>query len=168
MSIMGLYSRIRKKRKYSSFKETKITPEPDLIKGIFAADAPNEKWHTDVTEFNLRGDKIYLSPIIDGFNGEVISYNLSRSPSLKQIKTMLESALSDQKTIINLILHSDQSWQYQHHSYKQWLRNKDIKQNMSRKGNCLDNAMMESFFGSLKCEMFLVWKTAFRTYLNLN
>ena len=62
--------------------------------------------------------------------------------------TMLESALSDQKTIINLILHSDQSWQYQHHSYKQWLRNKDIKQNMSRKGNCIDNAMMESFLES--------------------
>ena len=69
MSIMGLYSRIRKKRMYSSFKESKITAEPDLIKGIFAADAPNEKWHTDVTEFNLRGEKIYLSPIIDGFNG---------------------------------------------------------------------------------------------------
>lgn len=117
MSIMGLYSRIQKKRKQSSFKETKITPEPDLIKGIFAADAPIEKWYTDVTEFNLRGEKIYLSPIIDGFNEEVICYNLSRSPNLKQIMTMLESALSDQKTIIDLILHSDQSWQYQHHSY---------------------------------------------------
>ncbi len=162
MSIMGLYSRIRKKRKYSSFKETKITPEPDLIKRDFVAMTPNEKWYTDVTEFNLRGEKIYLSPIIDGFNGEVISYNLSKSPNLNQTMSMLESALSDQKNISNLIIHSDQGWQYQHHSYKQWLRNKDIKQSMSRKGNCLDNAMMESFFGILKCEMFYGMEKSFK------
>lgn len=165
MSVMGLYSKIRKKRKYSSYKHSKIEPEPNMIQRDFLAESPNEKWYTDVTEFNLRGEKLYLSPIIDGFNGEVISFNISRSPNLKQTIKMLNDALENKISLIGLILHSDQGWQYQHHSYKQVLKMNSIKQSMSRKGNCLDNAMMESFFGTLKCEMFYGME---KTYSNIS
>lgn len=158
---------ITRKLKYSSFKETKITPEPDLIQRNFCALHPNIKWYTDVTEFNIRGEKLYLSPLLDGFNGEIISFNLSRNPYLKQTMSLLEDALSYNKKIRNLIIHSDQGWQYKHYSYKQWLRNKDIRHSMSRKGNCLDNAMMESFFGILKCEMFYSMENTFKNIVGL-
>ena len=94
-----------------------------------------------------------MSPILDGFNGEVISYNTSKSPNLEQINNMLNKAF-DGRSLEGLIFHSDQGWQYQHQSYQQRLKNKGIKQSMSRKGNSMDNGMMENFFGLLKTEMF--------------
>ena len=115
--------------------------------------SPNQKWYTDVTEFNLRGEKWYLSPILDEYNGEIISYNTSKSPNLEQINDMLDKAF-DGKNLEGLIFHSDQGWQYQHQSYQQRLKNNGIKQSMSRKGNSMDNGMMENFFGLLKTEMF--------------
>ncbi|MDF9835532.1 putative transposase, partial [Breznakia sp. PF5-3] len=96
----------------------------------------------------------YLSPILDGFNGEVVSFNLSISPNLKQIKEMLKDAFERNPVVTGLIFHSDQGWQYQHFSYIHELKEKGIQQSMSRKGNSMDNGMMESFFGILKSEMF--------------
>ena len=119
----------------------------------FKADQPNQKWVTDVTEFALFGIKLYLSPIIDLYNGEVISYNLSRHPNLNQVTDMLEKAFSKIPDNTNLILHSDQGWQYQHKHYQKMLKEKGIRQSMSRKGNCLDNACAENFFGLLKTEL---------------
>ena len=109
----------------------------------------NEKWYTDVTEFNLRGEKCYLSPILDGFNGEVISYNTSKSPNLEQINDMINKAFDENNNLEGLIFHSNQGWQYQHQSYQQTLKNKGIKQSMSKKGNSMDNGMIENFFDIL-------------------
>ena len=153
MIKLGLKPLKRNKRKYSSYKGTVGKIANNLINREFEADRPNEKWYTDVTEFNLRGEKVYLSPILDGFNQEVISYNVSKSPNLEQINDMLNKAF-DNKELVGLIFHSDQGWQYQHESYQQRLKNKDTKQSMSRKGNSMDNGLMENFFGILKTEMF--------------
>ena len=130
----------------------------NLLERDFKADQPNQKWVTDVTEFALFGIKLYLSPIIDLYNGEVISYNLSRHPNLNQVTDMLEKAFSKIPDNTNLILHSDQGWQYQHKHYQKMLKEKGIRQSMSRKGNCLDNACAENFFGLLKTELLYLQK----------
>lgn len=153
MSKLNLVPIVRKKRKYSSYKGTVGKIADNLIERNFDAEAPQEKWYTDVTEFNLRGNKLYLSPILDGFNQEIISYNISTSPNLEQINDMLNKAF-DNRNLEGLIFHSDQGWQYQHQSYQQRLKNKGIRQSMSRKGNSMDNGLMENFFGILKSEMF--------------
>ena len=162
MVKLGLKPLKRNKRKYSSYKGTVGKIADNLIERNFNAEKPNQKWYTDVTEFNLRGEKCYLSPILDGFNGEVISYNTSKSPNLEQINDMLNKAF-DGKNLEGLILHSDQGWQYQHQSYQQRLKNKGIKQSMSRKGNSMDNGMMENFFGILKTEMFYDQEDNYKT-----
>lgn len=112
-----------------------------------------QKWVTDVTEFALFGIKLYLSPIIDLYNGEVVAYNLSYHPTLSQVTDMLNKAFAKIPDNSNLILHSDQGWQYQHKYYQKMLKDKEIRQSMSRKGNCLDNACAENFFGLLKTEL---------------
>ena len=153
MAKLGLKPLKRNKRRYSSYKGTIGKIADNLIERDFNAEKPNQKWYTDVTEFNLRGEKCYLSPILDGYNGEIISYNTSKSPNLEQINDMLNKAFDGRK-LEGLIFHSDQGWQYQHESYQQRLKNNGIKQSMSRKGNSMDNGMMENFFGLLKTEMF--------------
>ena len=162
MVKLGLKPLKRNKRKYSSYKGTVGKIADNLIERNFGADKPNEKWYTDVTEFNLRGEKCYLSPILDGYNSEVISYNTSNSPNLEQINDMLNKAFGN-KNLEGLIFHSDQGWQYQHQSYQQRLKNKGIKQSMSRKGNSMDNGMMENFFGILKTEMFYGQEESYQT-----
>ena len=129
---------------------------PNIIARDFSADAPNRKWATDVTQINIGSVKLYLSPILDMFNGEIISYNISRSPNLEQVYDMLDKAFAKFGNLDGLILHSDQGWQYQHFSYRQRLAEHHIMQSMSRKGNCLDNAMAENFFGIMKSELLYV------------
>ena len=163
MVKLGLKPLKRNKRKYSSYKGTVGKIADNLIKRNFTANKPNEKWYTDVTEFNLRGEKCYLSSILDGFNGEIISYNTSKSPNLAQIDDMLNKAFKKVGNLEGLIFHSDQGWQYQHQSYQQRLKNNGIKQSMSRKGNSMDNGMMENFFGLLKTEMFYDQENCYET-----
>lgn len=162
MVKLGLKPLKRNKRKYSSYKGTVGKIANNMIKRDFVSNEPNKKWYTDVTEFNLRGEKIYLSPILDGYNGEIISYNTSKSPNLEQINDMLNKAFEG-RNLDGLILHSDQGWQYQHQCYQQRLKNKGIKQSMSRKGNSMDNGMMENFFGLLKTEMFYDQEDKYKT-----
>lgn len=152
MHEMGIFCRVRMK-KYNSYKGDVGKIAPNLLERDFKADKPNQKWATDVTEFALFGRKVYLSPIIDLYNGEVVSYNISSSPSFVQITDMLEKAFGRIPENTNLILHSDQGWQYQMKQYQKMLKNKGIRQSMSRKGNCLDNACAENFFGLLKTEL---------------
>lgn len=104
-----------------------------------------------------------MSPILDGYNQEVISYNISKSPNLEQINDMLNKAFDKNDNLDGLIFHSDQGWQYQHNSYQQRLKNKRIRQSMSRKGNSMDNGMMENFFGILKTEMFYDQENKYET-----
>lgn len=157
MKILGLKSIIRVK-KYRSYRGEQGRIAPNILKRNFKADQPNKKWATDVTEFNVSGNKLYLSPIIDLFNGEIISYNISERPVFAQITDMLKKGLKKIKNTENIILHSDQGWQYQMKAYQMLLKEKGIVQSMSRKGNCLDNAVIENFFGTLKSEMFYTRK----------
>ena len=157
MRKMGIFCRVRM-HKYNSYKGDVGKIAPNLLERNFKADKPNQKWVTDVTEFALFGIKLYLSPIIDLYNGEVVAYNLSRHPNLAQTTDMLEKAFAKIPDNTNLILHSDQGWQYQHFGYRQRLEKRNIIQSMSRKGNCLDNAMAENFFGIMKSELLYAEK----------
>ncbi|WP_315336448.1 IS3 family transposase [Fusobacterium pseudoperiodonticum] len=163
MKKFNLQSIIRKKRKYSSYKGQIGKIADNHIKRNFEATAPNQKWFTDVTEFNLRGEKLYLSPILDAYGRYIVSYDISRSANLEQINHMLSLAFKENENYENLIFHSDQGWQYQHYSYQEKLKEKKITQSMSRKGNSLDNGLMECFFGLLKLEMFYEQEEKYKT-----
>ena len=156
MKQLGLISIVHPKRKYNSYKGTVGKVAKNILKRDFNATKPNEKWVTDITEFKVHNEKLYLSPIVDLFNGEVVSYNISRRPMFNQVIDMIEKAFSKIPNNTKLILHSDQGWQYQMKQYQELLKNKGIIQSMSRKGNCLDNACAENFFGILKSELFYV------------
>lgn len=140
-------------KKYRSYKGEVGKVAPNLLERNFEAQKPNQKWVTDVTEFHLFGKKIYLAPILDLYSRDIVSYSISDKPILPMIKEMLETAFSKIPNNTNVILHSDQGWQYQHKSYRSMLLEKGIQQSMSRKGNPLDNAVIENFFGLLKSEL---------------
>ena len=164
MKLLGLSSQIRRKRKYSSYQGEVGKKADNLIQRQFEAANPMEKCYTDVTEFAIPNSthKLYLSPVLDGFNSEIIAYNLSTSPNLEQVKSMLDQSFTEEH-YENTILHSDQGWQYQHQYYHQFLEDKGIQPSMSRKGNSPDNGMMESFFGILKSEMFYGYEKTFHS-----
>tara|TARA_R110001592_G_scaffold249044_1_gene511469 strand:+ start:187 stop:1020 length:834 start_codon:yes stop_codon:yes gene_type:complete len=157
MKLLGLKSVIRIK-KYKSYKGEQGKIAPNILERNFKALAPNKKWATDITEFNVAGKKLYLSPIIDLFNQEIISYELTERPVFNQVTQMLQKAFKTIPNNTHLILHSDQGWQYQMKQYQYLLKQKGITQSMSRKGNCLDNAIIENFFGILKSELFYTMK----------
>lgn len=152
MRQLGLFCLVRMKR-YNSYKGEIGTVAENLLQRNFKATKPCEKWVTDVTEFALFGQKLYLSPILDLYNGEIVSYNISTHPNFAQITDMLQQAFQKIPQDTNLILHSDQGWLYQLKPYQRMLREKGIRQSMSRKGNCWDNAVIENFFGLLKSEL---------------
>ena len=152
MKELGLVCRVRMK-KYHSYKGEVGRIAPNLLNRDFHAEKPNQKWVTDVTEFSLFGEKVYLSPILDLCISDLVSYTISDRPILSMVTSMLDKAFEKIPEGTNLILHSDQGWQYQHKQYQRMLRDKGIRQSMSRKGNCLDNAVIENFFGLLKSEL---------------
>ncbi|HEK2791961.1 TPA: IS3 family transposase [Proteus mirabilis] len=153
MQVQGLKSIVRPK-KYRSYKGLLGRIADNHLERNFNASRPNEKWVTDVTEFKVKGEKLYLSPILDLFNQEIISYQIARRPHYNMIEQMLTQAFSKLTQGGELILHSDQGWQYQMSCYHNSLKKQGIIQSMSRKGNCLDNAVIENFFGILKTECF--------------
>ena len=157
MKEEGLTSLVRMKR-YRSYKGEVGRVAPDLLQRNFRAAKPQQKWVTDVTEFSLYGQKLYLSPILDLFNGEIVSFTLSDRPTLQPVLDMLKQAFKALPQDANLIFHSDQGWQYQHKEFQRILRLKGAQQSMSRKGNCLDNSMMERFFAVLKSELLYLQK----------
>ena len=157
MVELGLRGK-RKKVKYKSYKGEIGKIAPNIIDRDFVATAPNQKWTTDVTEVKIKDRKIYLSPILDMFNGEIISYSISYSPNQHMVMTMLNKAFKKISIPAGLILHSDQGVHDQHQRYQKTLIDKNIVQSMSRKGNCLDNAMMENFFGLMKSELLYLQK----------
>ena len=176
MSKMGLYARTPK-AKYKSYKGDmngtvknilldKVVDEANhktYYERNFKTERCNEIWSTDVSEFHIAAGKLYLSPILDLHNREIVSYNISTSPNYEQIKDMLAKAFNKYKDLKGLILTSDQGWQYQMQEYHNALEEKGIIQSMSRKGNCLDNSPMENFFGKMKNEMFFGYEYTFNT-----
>ena len=141
-----------RRKKYRSYRGEVGKIAANILQRQFHAEAPNQKWVTDVTEFKIAGKRQYLSPIIDLFNGEVVSYTLKDSPALPLIREMLDQALATLPEGVKPLIHSDQGWQYQHISYRKTLESHGLTQSMSRKANCLDNAMAENFFGHFKEE----------------
>ncbi|MEI8199821.1 MAG: IS3 family transposase [Eubacteriales bacterium] len=137
-------------KKYRSYKGEIGKIAPNLLNRDFQAERPNQKWTTDITEFSLFSRKLYLSPVLDLYNGEIVSYEILEHPVLQQVTTMLKKAFDKIPDNTLLIFHSDQGWQYQHKTYQKMLSDKGIRQSMSRKGNCLDNSVMENFFGLLR------------------
>ena len=152
MQQMSLKAK-RKKLHYHSYKGELGKIAPNVLNRDFKTTAPDQKWTTDVTQVRIKDKKLYLSPILDMFNGEIITSVISNSPNLQMVMTMLDRAFKKRNIQGDLILHSDQGWQYQHTRYQKALENRHITQSMSRKGNCLDNAMMENFFGIMKNEL---------------
>ena len=154
MKQLSLKGKQRKNDKYHSYKGTVGKVADNLLKRDFYAEKPFEKITTDITQFNVCDEKVYLSPVLDLFNNEVISYSISTSPNLEQVREMLNGLFAKLPADATPIFHSDQGWQYQHNEYQRLLTEHNITQSMSRKGNCMDNGAMENFFGRLKVEMF--------------
>ena len=173
MQEMNLKSKVRKVR-YLSYRGEVGKTAPNILNRDFKAARPNQKWATDVTEFKVADRKAYLSPIMDMFNGEIVAYTISDRPDLKMVMDMMSTAKRKVKSTNGVILHSDQGWHYQHMKYQQRLKRYGIIQSMSRKGNCLDNAVMENFFGIMKSELLYlqqfsdmeVFKCELRKYIN--
>lgn len=153
MQVIGLKSLVRSK-KYRSYRGGERVEVGNVLARQFHAHEPNHKWVTDVTEFNVRGEKLYLSPVMDLYNGEIVAYEMQRQPNFGLVKSMLAKALGKLGAHEAPLLHSDQGWPYQMRDYRRQLNERGITQSMSRKGNCLDKAAMESFFGTLKSEFF--------------
>jgi len=157
MQQLQLKSCIRRK-KYNSYKGRYGKAAGNILSRQFSATRPNQKWVTDVTEFRIGGEKLYLSPVLDLYNGEIIAYQMEQRPHLSMVDDMLLKALSTLNEGEHPLLHSDQGWQYQMVHYQKRLEKAGLKQSMSRKGNCLDNAVIESFFGTLKSECLYLEK----------
>ena len=153
MTQLGIKSTVRPKR-YRSYQGSVGKAAPNVLERHFGAKAPNQKWVTDVTEFKIKGERVYLSPILDLYNGEIISYEIADRPQISMVMQMLQSAFKRLSKGDRPLLHSDQGWQYQMGFYQEALKEQGITQSMSRKGNCLDYAVMENWFGIMKSEFF--------------
>lgn len=153
MREMNLQGKQRRS-KYRSYKGEVGSIAPNILNRDFKTTQPYKKLVTDVTEFAICDEKIYLSPVMDLYNKEILSYSVSRKPSFAQTREMLTGLFEVLPKDAKPLLHSDQGWQYQMKEYQRLLREHNITQSMSRKGNCLDNSCMENFFGRLKVEMF--------------
>ncbi len=150
LNIQGKYPKV----KYKSYKGEVGTVAPNILNREFESNTPYEKITTDVTEFSVCGEKVYLSPTMDLYNREILSYSISLSANFWQTREMLNNLFLRLPATAKPLLHSDQGWQYQMKEYQRMLREHNIIQSMSRKGNCLDNSPMENFFGRLKVEMY--------------
>jgi transposase InsO family protein len=147
-----------RKKKYYSYKGERGKIAPNVLQRDFSTTAVNQKWATDICEFSISGQKKYFSPIMDLYTQEIISFTISDSPNLLMVTDMLKRAFKVLPDNVELIIHSDQGWHYQHLTYQEMLKGRGIIQSMSRKGNCLDNAVIENFFGILKSELVYLQK----------
>lgn len=161
MQEMGLRAKV-KGRKYNSYKGEVGKKAPNVLARHFKADKPNQKWTTDISQVTIHDRKLYISPIQDLYNGEIVTCAISNSPNMKLVLRMANKAIKKFDSVEGLIMHSDQGWQYQHQDYQNLLKTNGITQSMSHKGNCYDNAAMESFFGIMKNELLYSqeWKSA--------
>ncbi len=165
MKALGLQCLVRKK-KYRSYEGEVGKAAPNTLDRKFMASKPNQKWVTDVTEFKIAGQKLYLSAMLDLFNREIITYTLHTKPSFDLVETMLLQGVERLREGDDLLLHSDQGWHYRMPKYRRILKDHHITQSMSRKGNCYDNAVMENFFGIMKSEF--LYRETFRNLKEFN
>jgi putative transposase len=158
MRQLGLHCPVRRRRRYVSYRGEVGKTAPNVLDRKFDAEAPNQKWVTDVTEFRLGDRKLYLSPVMDLFDHQIIAYTIGNSPNLALTNNSLRDALATLGPGPSpgqaLLVHSDQGFQYQHRSWQRLLAGAGATQSMSRKANCHDNAVIENWFGHLKEELF--------------
>lgn len=145
-----------KAKRYSSYKgEVGLIADRLVNRGAFDSGCPEMIFGTDVTQFKIGEDKLYLSPIIDFHTREIVAYDVSAHQNIKQIYRMMDRF--EKRYGMDLhgaIIHSDQGWQYQQKWFQDWIQSHKMRQSMPRKGNCYDNSIMESFFGTMKNEMY--------------
>lgn len=153
MVELGLKATRTKAAKYRSYKGNVGNVAPNILNRCCNAMEPNRKWSTDITEVKIKGRKLYISTILDMFNGEIISYTMSDHPDLRLVTSMVRQAFKKIAELDNLIFHSDQGWHYQHLTYQRMLNERGVIQSISHKGNCLDNSVMENFLGLMKTEL---------------
>ena len=163
MHSMSLFGK-RPKEKYHSYKGEVGKVADNIINRDFSTTAPLQKWTTDVSQFNFSWGKCYISPILDMNTNEIIAYDLALHPNLEQIQRMLDNAFEKFPSVDGLIFHSDQGWQYQHEYFRNKLKEHKIIQSMSRKGNCYDNCIMETFFGRLKNELYYGYENDYDSF----
>ena len=153
----------KKNGKLNTYKGTVGKVADNIINRNFKSEKAHKKITTDTTEFkyyekdksgNYQIKKAYLNPFLDMYNSEIISYSISKRPNYKAVEEALDKALEVTKDQKEVIYHSDQGWLYQIPRYVNKLQDNGITQSMSRKGNCLDNSIMENFFSLIKQEMY--------------
>lgn len=156
----------RKKRKYNAYRGEKAPAAENLIKRDFHADAPNTKWLTDITEFSIPAGKVYLSPILDCFDGLVVSWSIGTSPDANLVNSMPDRALKTLDDGSWPLIHSDRGGHYRWPGWLSRIEKYGLKQSMSRKACLQDNAACEGFFGHVKSEMFYnrSWNGGVRTF----
>ncbi len=152
MKELGLACLTRIK-KYRSYKGNVGTVASNILERNFQAETPNNKWVTDITDFKVLGEKLYMSPMLDLFNGEIITYTISSKPTYSLVSNMLDQALERLTEAYRPLIHSDQGRHYQMEKCRCSLAKRGITQSMSRKGNCYDNTVIENFFGIMKSEL---------------
>jgi putative transposase len=151
MGLLGLKS-VQRIKRFKSFRGTVGVVAPNHLLRDFSAETPDQKWATDVTEVRVGDEKVYLSTVKDLCTREIVAYETSMRPTMELVNSMLKKALATLKPGKAPTMHSDQGWHYQMPEYRKLLSDNNVVQSMSRKGNCLDNASMESFFAVLKTE----------------
>ena len=150
----GLVVTVKRRRKYNSYKG-EITPAvPNLINRDFHADKPNQLWLTDITEFSIKAGKVYLSALIDCFDGMPVKWTMGTSPNAKLVNTMLEQGVKTLGMDERPIVHSDRGCHYRWDEWIELMNKSNFTRSMSKKGCSADNAACEGFFGHLKTEMF--------------
>lgn len=152
MQKYNLQCRVKPKRKVKAAGESHIVV-PNRLERNFKASKPNEKWVTDITYLPFGQSMMYLSSIMDLYNNEIIAYRISLSQDVTLVLDTLKDAVQN-RNVENVILHSDQGAQYTSYAFQNLAKEKGIITSMSRKGNCLDNAVIESFHSVLKSEEF--------------
>lgn len=159
MNELGIRGkRSNQKSKYNSYPGEKGQVVENLLERDFKAGKENEKWVTDISEFKINGEKLYLSPLLDLYNDEIISYELTKSPTIEVVKRMVSKGKRRLKEGENPILHTDQGCQYRSASYQKYLKENNIRPSMSKKGTCLDNAKAENLFSIIKNEFYYIQK----------
>ena len=160
MTQENLIVRVSKRKKYSSYAG-EITPaQPNLLERDFKATQPNEKWLTDITEFRIPAGKVYLSPLVDCYDGAIISWTIGTKPDAELVNNMLDDGIANLLNHEKPIVHSDRGAHYRWPGWIERMAKAQLSRSMSKKGCSPDNSACEGFFGRLKNEMFYhrTWK----------
>lgn len=151
MKKLGIQSVARRRRAYTHYSNA-IHRYENVLNRDFKAERPNQKWATDITYIHTQQGVVYLAAIKDLYDGFIVGHRYGTEQSVNLVTMTIKNALEREKVAGGLALHSDQGFQYTSHAYFRLTQEYDITPSMSRRGNCLDNACMENFFGMLKTE----------------